>query len=48
MEVAAVSCVANRAAGLSGGPLSHKEVLEVVTSASANLTDLFAAFVPAV
>jgi purine-nucleoside phosphorylase len=48
VEVAAASCIANRAAGLSGGPLSHKEVLEVVAMASANLADLLAAFVAAV
>ena len=48
MEVAAISCVANRAAGLSGGPLSHKEVLEVVAAASAKLADLLAAFVGSV
>jgi purine-nucleoside phosphorylase len=47
LEVAAISCIANRAAGLSGGPLSHKEVLEVVSKASANLADLLAAFVAA-
>lgn len=47
LEVAAISCVANRAAGLSGGPLSHKEVLEVVAKASANLADLLATFVGA-
>jgi len=46
LEVAAISCVANRAAGLSGGPLSHTEVLEVVSAASARLADLLAAFVP--
>ena len=46
LEVAAISCVANRAAGLSGGPLSHKEVLEVVSAASANLALLLAGFVP--
>jgi purine-nucleoside phosphorylase len=45
LEVAAISCVANRAAGLSGGPLSHKEVLQVVSKASANLADLLTAFV---
>jgi purine-nucleoside phosphorylase len=47
LEVAAISCVANRAAGLSGGPLSHREVLEVVSTASANLADLITAFVSA-
>jgi purine-nucleoside phosphorylase len=45
LEVAAISCVANRAAGLSGGPLSHKEVLEVVASASHRLATLLEAFV---
>jgi purine-nucleoside phosphorylase len=44
MEVAAISCIANRAAGLSGVPLSHKEVLEVVSKASANLADLLGTF----
>jgi purine-nucleoside phosphorylase len=48
MEVAAISCIANRAAGLSGQPLSHKEVLEVVAKASANLADLLEAFVAAI
>ncbi len=47
LEVAAVSCVANRAAGLSGGPLSHKEVLEVVAAASARLAALLEGFVAA-
>jgi purine-nucleoside phosphorylase len=47
LEVVAISCIANRAAGLSGGPLSHKEVLEVVATASANLADLLAGFVVA-
>jgi purine-nucleoside phosphorylase len=47
MEVLAISCVANRAAGLSGTPLSHKEVLEVVATASANLAELLTAFVEA-
>lgn len=28
LEVAAVSCITNRAAGLSDGPLDHREVLE--------------------
>jgi purine-nucleoside phosphorylase len=47
LEVAAVSCVANRAAGLSGGPLSHKEVLEVVAAASGRLAGLLESFVTA-
>lgn len=37
MECAAVSCVANRAAGLSGGTLSHREVLEVVQATGVRL-----------
>jgi purine-nucleoside phosphorylase len=45
VEVAAISCIANRAAGLTGQPLSHKEVLEVVSKASANLATLLEAFV---
>jgi len=45
LEAVAVSCVANRAAGLSGGPLSHKEVLEVVSAASGRLGQLLEAFV---
>jgi purine nucleoside phosphorylase len=45
MNVGAISCIANRAAGLTGQPLSHKEVLEVVTAASARLADLLTAFV---
>lgn len=45
MEVGAISCIANRAAGLSGGPLSHKEVLEVVTAASGRLAGVLSEFV---
>ncbi|MFO0808288.1 MAG: purine-nucleoside phosphorylase [Gemmataceae bacterium] len=45
LEVAAISCIANRAAGLSGTPLSHKEVLEVVAAASGRLAMLLAAYV---
>jgi purine-nucleoside phosphorylase len=45
MNVGAISCIANRAAGLTGQPLSHKEVLEVVTTASARLADLLTAYV---
>jgi purine-nucleoside phosphorylase len=45
MDVAAVSCVANRAAGLSSSPLSHKDVLEVVAAASGRLSRLLEAFV---
>jgi purine-nucleoside phosphorylase len=45
LEVGAISCIANRAAGLSGGPLSHKEVLEVVTAASGRLAMVLSEFV---
>jgi purine-nucleoside phosphorylase len=44
LEVAAISCVANHAAGLSGTPLSHKEVLEVVSAASGRLAQLLEEF----
>jgi purine-nucleoside phosphorylase len=45
LEVGAISCIANRAAGLSGQPLSHKEVLEVVTAASGRLAAILTGFV---
>lgn len=48
LEVVAISCVANRAAGLSGAPLTHTEVLEVVADASGRLAKLLAAYVAAV
>jgi purine-nucleoside phosphorylase len=44
MECAAVSCITNRAAGLSAAPLSHAEVLATAAAASARLTDLVEAF----
>lgn len=40
MECAAVSCIANRAAGLSAGTLSHQEVLEAVAALSERLAGL--------
>jgi len=46
LKVAAISCIANRAAGLSAEPLSHKEVLHVVAAASANLAQLLATAMP--
>jgi purine-nucleoside phosphorylase len=45
MEVAAVSCVANRAAGLSATPLSHSEVLAMVRSAAGGMRSLLSAAV---
>jgi purine-nucleoside phosphorylase len=44
MDVAGISCVANRAAGLSAAPLSHSEVLAVVASAAARMTRLLREF----
>jgi purine-nucleoside phosphorylase len=44
MKVAAVSCIANRAAGLSANPLSHLDVLSVVQSAAARMSRLLRAF----
>jgi purine-nucleoside phosphorylase len=38
---AAVSCITNRAAGLSGGPLNHEEVLATAAAQSERLADLF-------
>jgi purine-nucleoside phosphorylase len=37
LECAALACVANRAAGLSAEPLSHKEVLEVIALAASRV-----------
>jgi purine-nucleoside phosphorylase len=44
LECAAVSCVTNRAAGLSGGPLSHEEVLTTASAQSDRLADLLEEF----
>lgn len=44
MECAAVSCIANRAAGLSMEPPKHEEVLAVITSAASRLGDLLEKF----
>jgi purine-nucleoside phosphorylase len=44
LECAAVSCITNRAAGLSAAPLSHAEVLATAAAATARLTDLVEAF----
>jgi purine-nucleoside phosphorylase len=45
LECAAVSCITNRAAGLSGGPLHHEEVLQTAAAQSARLADLLEGFV---
>jgi purine nucleoside phosphorylase len=47
METAAVSVIANRAAGLSAEPLSHHEVLAVVAAAAGRLADLLERFLAA-
>jgi purine-nucleoside phosphorylase len=41
LKCAAVSCITNRAAGLSGGPLNHQEVLATAAAQSQRLADLF-------
>jgi purine-nucleoside phosphorylase len=40
LECAAVSCITNRAAGLSAEPLDHEEVLATAAAQSARLTEL--------
>jgi purine-nucleoside phosphorylase len=44
MECAALSCITNRAAGLSAGPLDHKEVLMTAGAQSERLADLLEGF----
>lgn len=44
MEVAGISCVANRAAGISPTPLSHAEVLAVMSAAAETMGRLLNAF----
>lgn len=48
METAAISCVTNRAAGLSAVPLSHEEVLHMAQAQAERLADLLEAFLVAV
>jgi purine-nucleoside phosphorylase len=45
MEVLAVSCVANRAAGLEGRPLAHNDVLSVTNQAAPRLVALLEAVI---
>src|SRR5439155_9446331 len=40
MECAAVSCITNRATGLSDSPLSHEEVLQIAAAQSGRLAEL--------
>lgn len=44
LECAAVSCITNRAAGLSGAPLDHHEVLATAASQAARLVQLLSRF----
>jgi purine-nucleoside phosphorylase len=44
LECAAVSCITNRAAGLSGGPLHHEEVLQTAAAQAERLADLLEGF----
>jgi purine-nucleoside phosphorylase len=44
MECAAVSCITNRAAGLSAAPLHHQEVLAAAAAQSERLADLLEGF----
>jgi purine-nucleoside phosphorylase len=44
LEVAAVSCVTNRAAGLSCGPITHDEVLTTAAQRGEQLADMIETF----
>jgi purine-nucleoside phosphorylase len=44
LECAAVSCITNRAAGLSAGSLHHEEVLQTAAAQSERLADLLEGF----
>jgi purine-nucleoside phosphorylase len=46
MECAAVSCITNKAAGLSEGPLDHKEVLAIAATQTGRLAQLIEYFLP--
>jgi purine-nucleoside phosphorylase len=45
MRCLGISCITNRAAGLSAGPIHHAEVLEVTARMCADLTRLLESFV---
>jgi purine-nucleoside phosphorylase len=45
MECAAVSCITNRAAGLSAGPIHHDEVLTTVAAQAERLAELLEGFI---
>src|SRR5262249_11848253 len=44
MECIALSCITNRAAGLSDGPINHDEVLTTAAAQSDRLADLLGRF----
>lgn len=44
LECAALSCITNRAAGLSGGALNHEEVLAVAGTQARRLADLLGSY----
>jgi purine-nucleoside phosphorylase len=44
LECAAISCITNKAAGLSGGPLNHEEVLHTAAAQADRLRALLEAF----
>ena len=44
MECAALSCITNRAAGLSAAPINHEEVLTMAAAQSKRLSDLLDGF----
>jgi purine-nucleoside phosphorylase len=46
-EAASISCITNRATGLSEGPLSHADVTDVADRAAASLRALIEAFLQA-
>ena len=46
LKVLGISCVTNYAAGLSGQPLSHEEVIETTRRKAAELSRLLTALLP--
>jgi len=46
MSCAAISCITNRAAGLSDGPICHEEVLAATAGMQQRLADLLETFLP--
>ena len=47
MEVLGISCITNRAAGLSGKPLNHVEVIEVANQVKKTFARLLTEFIKA-